>query len=232
MKYKQSFVIAAGLLICTVILSAAICHINSKPVNVSALPWASLRIVLDAGHGGIDPGASGSSGQIEKDINLSITYKLRDFLTASGYDVILTRDGDYSMQDKEIKKSHKKSDIDNRIKIINNPANTLAVSIHQNSYESSSIWGTQTFYNGKDEDSKALAKSIQDSVTGHLQPDNHREIKPSGGRLRVVDDSVIPTVMVECGFLTNAREAALLTTDEYQSRMAFAIYAGIVGYLQ
>lgn len=191
-------------------------------------------IILDAGHGGEDGGAVGVDGIVEKDINLAITLKLRDYLEASGYKVIMTRDTDTAIYDNDVEglKNKKRSDLHNRAKIIkdNSEGNNIFVSIHQNKFPDSKYFGTQIFYSKNDAKSQTLAESIKNSVVGLIQPDNTREIKPADKRIFLLEKSEIPSVVVECGFLSNKEEASKLIKDEYQSQMAFCVYCGITDY--
>lgn len=195
---------------------------------------SSKVIILDAGHGGEDGGAVGVDGIVEKDINLAITLKVRDYLEASGYKVIMTRDKDTAIYDDsaESLRSKKRSDLHNRAKIIseNENENNIFVSIHQNKFPDSKYFGTQIFYSKNDARSQTLACGIKDSVVGLIQPENTREIKPADKRIFLLDKSRIPAVVVECGFLSNEEEASKLIKNEYQSQMAFCIYCGIINY--
>lgn len=191
-------------------------------------------IVLDAGHGGEDGGAIGFNDIIEKDINLSISLKLRTLLKSYGYNVIMTREKDESIYDKSSKtlREKKRSDLNNRIKIIKNNEgkNAIFVSIHQNKFPNKKYFGTQIFYSDNNEKSQNLATSIRKSVVGLIQPNNSREIKPSNKKIFLLENSTIPSVIVECGFLSNEEEARKLATDEYQNKVAFSIYCGIMNY--
>ncbi len=191
-------------------------------------------IILDAGHGGEDGGAIGVDGIIEKDINLSITLKVRDYLKVSGYKVIMTRETDTAIYDDTAEglKNKKRSDLHNRAKMINDNSceGNIFVSIHQNKFPDSKYFGTQIFYSKNDSKSQTLASGIKDSVVGLIQPDNTREIKPADKRIFLLNKAEIPAVVVECGFLSNKEEASKLIKDDYQSQMAFCIYCGIINY--
>lgn len=188
------------------------------------------KIVIDPGHGGIDPGAIGVSGQNEKDINLAISLCLRDMLVANGYEVIMTRETDISTNDKQYKSvgKIKSSDLKNRLRLINSQSDAIAISIHQNKYPSENSSGAQMFYGIKNEQSKQLASCLQASFRELLQPDNKREIKPSTSKVYIIHNSQIPITLVECGFLSNYGDASKLSDEEYQRKVAFAIFCGIV----
>ena len=189
-------------------------------------------IVIDAGHGGEDGGAS-ANGLLEKDINLSIALKLRDMLTISGYKVIMTRDSDVSVYDStaDTTREKKVSDLKNRAEMINSSQNNILVSIHQNKFEQSQYFGTQMFYSKNDPKSAVLAEELRKSVTEMLQPDNKRELKHADSNIYILDKAQVPAVIVECGFLSNEEEAKKLADSDYQQKMAFAIYSGILGYM-
>ncbi len=190
-------------------------------------------IILDAGHGGIDSGCVSVNGAEEKEINLNILLKLRQMCQAAGFEVVVTRDTDKSIHDTSVTGlgNQKKSDMENRLKIINTYENAVFVSIHQNQFTDPQYYGAQMFYSAGSEESAKLAGIMQNSFVTFLQPDNKRETKPVGDELYLIHFAKCPGVMVECGFLSNPGEAALLESDEYQSKVAFTIFAGICEYI-
>ncbi len=204
---------------------------DGESVRVSAENVTLPVVVIDAGHGGEDSGAV-ANGLLEKDINLSIALMLRDMLTAGGYQVVMTRDTDISIFDSSASTTREKkvSDLKNRTKIINNSKNQILVSIHQNKFEQSQYFGTQMFYSKNNPKSAVLADELRKSVTGLLQPDNKRELKPADSNIYILDQAQVPAVIVECGFLSNEEEAKKLSDKDYQQKMAFAICGGIMGY--
>lgn len=188
-------------------------------------------VIIDAGHGGVDGGAVGVDGVVEKGINLAISLKLKALFTASGYQVIMTREDDRSIHDEgsDTIRQKKKTDIHNRFKMIEDHPEALFLSIHQNKFGQSQYSGTQVFYSANNEISKQLAQSIQESVKTLLQPQNDRAVKPAGDNLYLLYHAKSPAVLVECGFLSNPTEAKLLQSDAYQSKMAFTVYCGVLG---
>ena len=190
-------------------------------------------IVIDAGHGGIDSGCVSINGVEEKDINLSILLKLRQMLEAAGFETAVTRDTDKSIHDTGVTGlgNQKKSDMENRLKLINSFDNAIFVSIHQNQFTDSRYYGAQMFYPEGSAASERLARSLQDNIVSRLQPENKREIKPVGSEIYLLHYANCPAVMAECGFLSNQQEADNLESDEYQSRMAFSLFAGICEYV-
>ncbi|NLP26716.1 MAG: cell wall hydrolase [Clostridiales bacterium] len=201
-------------------------------VPASTMPNNELVIILDAGHGGMDGGCSTADGVPEKGINLNILLNLRDMLTMAGYKVEVTRDTDKSIHDKGVEgiANQKRSDMDNRLALFNKYPNAICISIHQNQFTDPKYSGAQMFYSEKN-DSQYLAQAIQDKFVEFLQPDNMREIKPCGEELFLCHFSKNPTIMVECGFLSNVEEANKLKTEEYQKEIAFTIFASLNEYL-
>lgn len=191
-------------------------------------------VILDAGHGGLDGGAVGIDGTVEKDINLQITQKLKAVLELYGYNVIMTRSDDGSIHDSDAQstREQKVSDIHNREKIINEHPGALFVSIHQNHFSQEHVHGTQVFYSRNNTSSPVLAQYIQDAIVSHLQPDNKRLIKKSGTEIYLLYHSKIPSVMVECGFMSNKNDMTDLKNQEYQRILAFSIADGITNYLK
>ncbi len=238
-KIKRKIVSGAIIFGCTALVLGAGAHIskkaekNSMPVSMLSYEEQKPIIILDAGHGGIDGGCSTADGVPEKGINLSILLKLRDMLEISGYEVKVTRDSDMSIHDKGIEgiANQKSSDMDNRLAIFNSEPNAVCVSIHQNQFTEPQYNGAQMFYSDSNSGSESLARSIQGRFVEFLQPDNTREIKQCGKELFLCYYSENPTVMVECGFLSNPEEAALLVTDEYQTKVAFTIFSGINDFI-
>lgn len=186
-------------------------------------------IVIDAGHGGDDPGKIGINGTLEKDINLNIAHKLKILLESQGYEVIMTRetgDGLYQPGTKNMKVE----DMHNRCEIITKAMPVFTVSIHQNSYPEEYVKGAQVFYYGQSKEGEALAKKIQGSLAAYLDPENHRTEKANESYY-LLKKTPTPTVIVECGFLSNSEEAELLNTEDYQDKVAWAVMMGVMQYL-
>lgn len=186
-------------------------------------------VVIDAGHGGIDPGKVGINGAEEKDINLQIALMVKKFLEENDVSVIMTRETEDGLYDADA--SNKKvQDMKRRIAVIDEIAPTLTVSIHQNSYPEEYVHGAQVFYyNGSGEGQK-LAEAIQKQLIEQVDPENKRQIKANDSYY-LLKKTGIPIVIVECGFLSNSEEAKRLCTPEYQEKVAWAIHMGILQYL-
>lgn len=184
------------------------------------------------GHGGEDGGAVSSNGISEANINLSITLKLQNLLEQSGATVILTRSTDEAIYDANKDgsiKEKKVSDLQNRVKIGNESSADAFISIHLNKIPQGQYYGWQTFYKKNDELSKNLAESIQNNLNISIQKENHRLAKTIED-IYIVDNVDIPISIVECGFLSNTEELKDLQNEEYQERLAWGIYNGIMDW--
>ena len=190
-------------------------------------------IVLDAGHGGEDPGATGTNGKYEKDINLEVTMLLGEALREKGYTVVYTRTEDKMLYKPEenVKGMRKISDLKNRCAIANENESCILVSIHMNSYGASKYSGLQVYYNNEDPNSRKLADSVQSNVRENLQNDNNRAIK-DGSNLFLLENCNGTAILIECGFLSNAEECEKLSQKEYQKQLSFAIVCGIIEYIE
>ena len=186
-------------------------------------------VVIDAGHGGKDPGKVGINGALEKDINLEIAIKLQQFLELEDVEVILTRDSDAGLYD-ENASNKKVQDMKRRVEIIEQAAPVLTVSIHQNSYHEEYVHGAQTFYYESSEQSKLLAEKMQQALLNGVDKENKRVAK-SNDSYYLLKKTSSPIVIVECGFLSNSEEARKLESDYYQEKLAWAIHMGILQYI-
>ncbi len=187
---------------------------------------------MDSPHGGIDGGCTSANGDVEKNINLAILLDLRDLLKMSGYTVLTTRDTDRSIHDEGVEgiANQKSSDMDNRLKLFNSVEGAICLSIHQNQFTDPKYSGAQMFYSDTNSHNEDLARILQNQFVAYLQPENKREIKLCGKELFLCYYSENPTVMAECGFLSNPEEASLLITEDYQRKVAFTLYAGLMQY--
>lgn len=225
------------VLLCTYLLVFGFIKTAQLPeqaVSVGAeTDYPLPTIVLDAGHGGIDSGCVSVNGTEEKDINLSIMLKLRDMLEVTGLRVEVTRDTDRSIHDTGVTGlgNQKKSDMKNRLDIVNSFDDAVFVSIHQNQFTDPKYSGAQMFYPAESEESEHLAAIMQGNFAALLQPDNTREIKPVGTEIYLLHNAECPAVMAECGFLSNPEEAAKLESDEYQTMVAFTVYKSLCDYI-
>lgn len=186
--------------------------------------------VLDAGHGGEDGGAVSPDGIKESDINLSITLRLHALLRFLKQTTILTRDSDVSIYSKgsDTLRQKKRSDLHNRVALVNDIPDAVLVSIHQNSMPSvPSVHGAQVFY-GSVEPSDELALSVQKTLNGSVNIKNEKQTKRIDSSIYLMKNVTCPAILVECGFLSNAIEAEHLRTPEYQKQLSVAIAAGLL----
>ena len=186
-------------------------------------------VVIDAGHGGADPGKIGINGALEKDVNLQIAMLVKTYLEAQDVKVVMTRETEEGLYDEGV--SNKKvQDMKRRIAIIDETAPALTVSIHQNSYPEEYVKGAQVFYYTDSTEGQRLAERLQDSLIERVDPENHRQTKANDSYY-LLKKTATPIVIVECGFLSNSREAEKLCDQSYQERVAWAIHMGILQYL-
>ena len=204
---------------------------QNKYISTVSLPASGKTIVIDAGHGVPDEGAQSSNGTTEAETNLKIALKLQNLLEQSGCTVILTRSDENAIYDIDSKtlKQKKISDITNRVKIGNESSADIFVSIHLNKIPQSQYDGWQTFYKEGSEDGARLAKTIQENLNKTIQKENNR-IAKTIDKIYIIKHVEIPTTIVECGFLSNPDEEKLLLEDEYQNKLAWGIYNGIIDY--
>ena len=227
-KYRIELTMACLLLVCFYLLSrqAAVISVNQTE---STKKEAGPLILVEAGHGGTDPGMIGVGGLEEKGINLSVSLLLRDTLEKSGYSVIMTREEDKGLYDSSAA-NKKAQDMQRRIAMIREHAPVLSVSIHQNSYQDSGVHGPQVFYYEGSVEGKKLAEAVQSSLNHQLEVDRPRDVKGNASYY-LLKRSSGTLVIVECGFLTNPEEAQKLQKKEYQQKVAAAVSEGIRTYL-
>lgn len=224
-----------GLLILFIIVSIGLAYYNQiyyeAVVTSLGFPNFNKVVIIDAGHGGIDPGKEGSQGAHEKDLNLQIAQKLRAYIEESGGVAILTRSKDVGLytEDSQSIRKKKNEDLRNRRKLIQESNGDLFVSIHLNSFPSSKYYGAQTFYLEGDEESKILAELVQEELKSVLENGNDRQAKATDSYY-ILKENPVPSVLVEGGFLSNPEEERLLNDENYQNKLAWAIYTGIMDY--
>ena len=232
-KIKTRVVAILVLLGCFTVIAATADNNQVSVRASSSRTETRYTVVLDAGHGGMDSGAVGINGELEKNINLAVVRDLKDMLTLSGFNIVLTRDADVSIHDDGVTgtQAQKVSDMKNRLDIITRQVeNSMFISVHQNKFTQSEYFGAQIFYNENNPDNRMIAQIMQDNFRT-IQPENDRQIKLSGDELYLFKDTKIPAVLVECGFLSNPDDAAALSDADYQRKVAYTIYNGIMTYL-
>lgn len=232
MDRKNQRILAAALLAGALFLCAFPLLRTPEAAEAAAfLPETPVTVILDAGHGGEDGGASTADGVLESGINLEIALRLRDLLAFAGVDTQMIRDTDTAVYSGDCRTiSQKKvSDLKNRAAMVNAVENGLLVSIHQNYFEQTKYCGAQVFF-AKTDGSKALADRIQQSLRENVDAANHRQCKPSQS-VYLMEHIECTGVLIECGFLSNYEEAKRLQTDAYQKKLTAAICGAITEYL-
>lgn len=225
----------AVLILLILLLSIAIFSVDGSgdPLALAANNQYKATVILDPGHGGEDPGAvSNYSGIAEKDINLRIALMLKEVLEEDNYRVIMTREEDvlnYSAGTKNITEK-RRQDLTARRKLIDSSGADIVVSIHLNKFEDPQYYGAQTFYPPESAESERLAVCLQNALRANVDPSNNRKALVKKERIVIFRNLVVPTALVECGFLSNSQEEALLRTVDYQEKIAKAIKKGIDDY--
>ena len=201
---------------------------SARMVN-STTETSRWTVVVDAGHGGSDPGKVGVNGEKEKDINLQIAEKVKKKLGEQQVQVVMTREEDKDLAP-EGSSNRKRDDMKMRCLLIQNAQPDCVVSIHQNSFSDASAKGAQGFYFEGSEEGKRLGETLQSFLVEYLDKENHRLAKGNTSYY-LLKKTEVPLAIAECGFLSNGEEAALLVTEEYQEKVAEAICEGILAYL-
>lgn len=219
-------------LACFIVAAVMISFRNSAvPAVSNAVKEGCRTVVIDSGHGGADGGCVGVNGCVEKDINLAIAKDLEQLLRMSGFNVVMTRSEDVSIHSEGVEglRNQKVSDMENRLKIVQSYPDSLFVSIHQNQYTEPEYFGGQIFYTTNNPGNSKLAQLLQEGFA-EVQEGNDREIKIIDNDLYLFKNTKQLAVLAECGFLSNSNDAANLSDSDYQKKIAFTIYKGIMKY--
>ena len=227
MKKCVEFIMGVGLLLAAFLLSGPAAHLWQESAQVSG--QTAPVVVLDAGHGGDDPGKIGINKVLEKDNNLSVTLKTKALLEAEGVEVVLTRKDENGLY-KSTDGNKKRADLNRRCNLIEESGADFVVSIHQNSYRDGGVRGAQVFYYKDSEEGKKLAEAIQNVFNETISSEKKRATKANGEYYMLLHVSC-PIVIAECGFLSNWEEAERLKNDAYQDQVAEALAKGILSYL-
>ena len=225
LRQKIEFIIAVLFLAGLIVVSRNI----TKYVSSTQVEKQKDLVILDAGHGDTDPGKIGVNKAKEKDINLVIAEKVKCLLEEKGISVVMTWVDDSSLAE-EGASNKKIEDMKARVALINKESPRIAVSIHQNSYHEEKVSGAQVFYYSHSEEGKEAAELMQKALLA-CDSENTRQAK-ANDTYYLLKRTEVPTIIVECGFLSNWQEAELLVTEEYQDKIAEAICQGILDYLE
>lgn len=215
------------------VLILSILHGTAVRTSKMYEPARRHTIIIDAGHGGEDGGAVGISGILEKEINLGISRKLENLLMFCGVNTKMTRNEDVSLNSditSPIQK-RKAADIKERVKAVAETPNAVLISVHQNSFPQNDCKGAQVFFSKNNVDSKLLAEKVQSCLKDGINDGNHRVEKQADDSIYILKNVNCPAVLVECGFVTNARESELLMTEKYRLKLALCIAGGYLKYI-
>ena len=222
-------------LILLFLLAGLITFFLSERLNTGAVAAVSKPplVIIDAGHGGEDGGAVGVNGVYEKNLNLAMANELASLLRGAGVEVILTRTEDRLLygDGEDVPGERKKNDLKNRLAVAEENPEAIFVSIHMNTFSVAKYSGLQVYY-ADTEGSQALASAIQNSVRRDVQPQNHRVPHAASSSIYLLYHAVGTSVLVECGFLSNPEECVLLSQKDYQSRLCFSIFCGMMKYME
>ena len=231
---KKLFILFIALLGVLFFIGCCNVIIHNKSTQVNTGANSNSTIIIDPGHGGIDGGAIGVGNINEKDINLKISLKLRDMLTSFGFRVIMTREEDKSIHDDNANtiRMQKKTDMHNRLALMEKFENPIFISIHQNTSPYKNATGSVVYYSANCPESQNLASIMQNNFTTLLQPDNKREIVQAKSNLFLLYKAKCPAVLTECGFISNGKECAMLQDDDYQNKICFLILKSLLEYFE
>lgn len=225
---KKGLILAGLTVLILMMMAATLAQLNElmQPTMEPVALGQGRALVLDAGHGGEDGGAVSITGVPESQINLAIVLKLRDVLGLYGVDPVVLREEDISLHDSEAGtlREKKRSDLKNRVALVEEVEGGTLLSIHQNTYPGSRYHGTHVFY-APTEGSQQLAEHFQNSIKTALQPDNERAVKQIPDTVYIMNHVTCPAILIECGFLTNPGEEALLRDEDYQRKLSAVIAA-------
>lgn len=220
------------ILICALIVISIGFYYTYATYSYLAEPALSANvIIIDPGHGGIDSGAVGKCGALEKDLNLQISLKLKDKLLENGFNIIMTRDTDISLHSNNETKNRKRSDLNNRLKITKEYENALLISIHMNAFEASDQKGAQVFYSPNHPKSKVLAEILEKSLKEFVDSENKRVCKVAGNDIFLIKNAKMPSCLIECGFISNREEEKKLSDEVYQDKIVLSIVESFKKYM-
>lgn len=221
------------IIVVFILISLFVFFYREKVSPTFSLSITNKIIVIDPGHGGVDPGAVGRNGTLESKINLELSLKLKSLLEQSGAVVIMTREDDRGLYTNESNtlREKKREDLKNRRKILKDFEAELFISIHMNSFTNSKFYGAQTFFNKGSVEGQKLADKVQNEFRQNLDKDNLRT-PVARDNIYILKETNIPAILVEAGFLSNLTEEKLLQKERYQEKIAWSIFSGIIKYIE
>ncbi|MBQ4618071.1 MAG: N-acetylmuramoyl-L-alanine amidase [Clostridia bacterium] len=229
MGSRQRWITGSIVLVCAAVTLAVVCGLRDHVTG--AVPTLKrTTVLLDAGHGGFDGGAVAPDGTLEKDLNLQIALDLADWLRLCGYDVALTRTTDNALCEDETLSVRERKRQDMRTRLEQYEKADLIVAIHQNMFGVAKYHGAQVFYSPNNPLSKRLAEAVRSSIVAYLQPDNERAVKQGDKTIYLLYKTTRPTVLVECGFLSNTQELQHLKDPSYRRKLSFTLLCGVLSY--
>lgn len=233
MKKRELFWCLTALVLTAFLIHASV-FMTWDARETMALSLTAKTVLIDAGHGAPDGGAVSPNGTEEKGINLEIAKKLKDLVEQAGGRVIMTRTTDEGVYDEgaETLREKKRTDLQNRREMIETGGEDVAVSIHLNLFEQSKYYGAQVFYAPEDETGKRLGETIQKSLVENIRNGNTRAAKSMPSHVYIFKEAKVPSVIVECGFLSNSEEETRLKDPAYQQKLAYCIYLGLISYFE
>lgn len=238
-KKPKKILLTTAVFILSALLILSSCDVNKNgkaDTSESAPPPSKYEcfptVIIDAGHGGEDGGAVGVDGTLEKHLNLALALEIEEMLRSMGVKTRLTRTEDVLLYDRNSDyEGHKKAqDAAARIAIAEEYDSAIFISIHMNSFPQKQYRGLQVYYSPLTPESEKIAAEIQSLTAKNLQPENDRQIKPIGKSVYIMNNITHPAVLVECGFISNPEECALLSSKEYQSKLSLVICGAVLNY--
>ncbi len=219
--------------LCLIAIIIGTSFISQHNILTSIVYKDDTKLIIDAGHGGIDGGASSNSGLLEKDINLQISQKLDILSNFFGVHTLMTRKYDNSLEyDPSASiRTNKNNDLNKRLEIANSYENAIFISIHLNKFEQNQYYGAQVFYSPNDENNNTIAQILQKNLILGLDPKNTRKAKEASDSIYLMKHITIPAFIIECGFLSNEDESKLLETNEYQKQIAISILSALSEFM-
>lgn len=228
--FVSCFLVISALLAAVATVSARIFISEAESAAAGEGEKPLPVIIIDAGHGGRDGGAAADDGTLEKDLNLAVAKELCDLFEGAGYDTVMTRTEDVALGDES--SSHKKlGDLKARVELAKQYKNAIFISVHMNKFPVPKYSGLCVYFAKKTEGSAALAEDVRMAVATYLQKENSRQIKGAGSEIYVLDNAPCTAILVECGFLSNPSELALLKTEEYRKKVAACVFTATANYM-